>query len=229
MFNYPNHPLFRITPLLDRGFNTVLHDEYTSHLIGRIRAGRYTPDLWDCNSLYLDYGERLAAVRAPRPAFKSRYTMTMQEIRDYQNTPEAKAERAAQFSQRAARKAKREAEETALAAQRRAMAEERERFEREYAERIAARKAAEEERVREWDRVGAESQQYLTERAMIMAGSWECTRCLTPSVVSSQPAGRYAISCRRCGRHAVGDHVMLLAVMNARKTQPGPEIAGSRL
>ena len=229
MFNYPNHPLFRITPLLDRGFNTVLHDEYTSHLVGRIRAGRYMPELWDCNSLYLDYGERLAAVRAPRPAFKSRYTMTMQEIRDYQNTPEAKAERARYAEERKARKERLVAAETALAARRREEAEERERYAREFAERIAARKAADEQRAREWDRVGAESQQYLTERAMIMGGSWECTRCLTPSEVTSQPAGRYAISCRRCGRHAVGDHVMLLAVMNARKTQPEPEIVGMRL
>lgn len=229
MFNYPNHPLFRIAPLLDRGFNTVLHDEYTSRLVGRIRAGRYMPELWDCNSLYIDYGERLAGVRAARPAFKSRYTMTMQEIRDYQNTPEAKAERAQLAAQRAAKKAKREAEETKLAAQRREQAAERERYAQEFAERQAKRKAEKEQRDRDWLMVGAESQQYLTERAMIMASSWECTLCGTPSQVSSKPAGRYAISCRRCGRLAIGDHVELLHVMNARKTQPESEIVGSRL
>ena len=225
--NYPNHPLFRIAPLLDRGFQTVLHDEYTSHLVGRIRAGRYMPELWDCNSFYLGYSERLAApADRQTTALKSRYSMTPQEWEAYRNDPAVKEERARvaeeQRVRRAAKKARREAEETALAAQRRAMAEERERFEREYAERLAKRKAEKEQRDRDWLMVGAETRQYLTERTMIMAGSWECTQCLTPSEVSSQPAGRYAISCRRCGRRAMGDHVALLDVMNARNAQPEP-------
>lgn len=221
--NYPNHPLFRIAPLLDRGFQTVLHDEYTSRLIGRIRAGRYTPELWDCNSFYLGYSERLAApADRQTTALKSRYSMTPQEWEAYRNDPARQEERAQLAAERAAKKARREAKEAEFA-----------RLRREYAER-QARLAAEKERIEaeraaEWDRVGAETQQYLTERAMIMAGSWECTQCLTPSEVSSQPAGRYAISCRRCGRRAFGDHVALLEVMNARNAQPEPEIVGSRL
>ena len=222
MFNYPNHPLFRITPLLDRGFNTVLHDEYTSHLVGRIRAGRYTPELWDCNGFYLNYHDRLdAPADGQIRAAKSRYKMTPEERKAWANSygdPELNASR----ERRRAEQAKRDA---VYAEERK----ERERFAKEHAERLAAREAALEERAREWARVGAESQQYLTERAMIMGGSWECSRCLTPSEVTSQPAGRYAISCRRCGRRAVGGHAELLRVMNARKTQPEPEIALSRL
>ena len=233
-FNYPNHPLFRITPLLDKGVSTVLHDEYTSRLVGRIRAGRYTPDLWDCNSLYLGYAERLGSL-AYRQVFaaKSRYQMTPEQLRAYRDDPALQEERARlaeeQRTRRATKKAKREAEETKLAAQRRAVAEERARFEQEYEERKAKRKADEEQRAREWERVGAETQQWLTERAWIMAGRWECTGCLRPSEISVEPAGRYAISCRICGRRAIGDHVTLLNVMNAHNARPEPEIAGSRL
>jgi hypothetical protein len=149
--NYPNHPLFRIAPLLDKGFNTVLHDEYTSRLVGRIRAGRYTPELWDCNSLILGYGERSGPVYRNQTAFKSRYSMTAQEtkeIRDYQNSPEGKAERARMAKERAAKKV--EFEETALAARRREAAEERQRVGREIEARLAKQKAEREQQDREW-------------------------------------------------------------------------------
>ena len=228
--NYPNHPLFRIAPLLDRGFNTVLHDEYTSHLVGRIRAGRYMPELWDCNGLILDYSQRLGSP-ADQQLFgvRSRYSMTPQEIRDYQNDPAVKAERARRSEElralRAERKAQVAAAEMKLAARRRAEAEERAKAEREWAAAEANRKADEERRARDWERVGTETQQYLTEQAMIMAGYWECTVCQTPSEVSRQPAGRYALSCRRCGRRAIGDHATLAAIV-ARKNQPEPVNAG---
>ena len=47
--NYPNHPLFRIAPILDKGFQTVNFDPYELVLAAKIRAGQYAPDLWDCN------------------------------------------------------------------------------------------------------------------------------------------------------------------------------------
>jgi hypothetical protein len=153
--NYPNHPLFRITPLLNDGQNTVRHDEYTSSLIGRIRAGRYMTELWDCNSLILGYSERVGSPAYQQvAAVQSRYKMTPEELEAYRNSPEVKAERARQLAdqqaRRAEKKAQHEAEETALAARRRAMAEERERFEREYAEAKARRQADQEQRDREW-------------------------------------------------------------------------------
>lgn len=227
--NYPNHPLFRITPLLNDGQNRVMHDEYTSRLIGRIRAGRYTSELWDCNSLYLDYGERLAAVRAARPAFKSRYTMTMQEIRDYQNTPEAKAERAKAAEElrvrRAEKKAQREAEETKLAAHRRAMAEEKWRFAEEYAAAQAKRKAEQKQRDLDWEEreaaLAAEGEQRRQERSTIMAGPWECSRCLRPAQVVPWPGGLYELTCPRCARSARTDHATMLSIV-ARKIQLKP-------
>ena len=227
MFNYPNHPLFRITPLLNDGQNRVMHDEYTSHLIGRIRAGRYMPELWDCNSLLLDYSARVGSpAYPPSLAVKSRYKMTPQEIRDYQNTPEAQAERARLAEERKARKEKIIAEETALAARRREQAEERERFEREYEAAKARRRAEWDQRDREWVERGAETQQYLTEQAMIMANSWECTGCQTPARIERAPAGRYALSCRTCARRIVAGHGTMLGVVNARKAQPEPANAG---
>lgn len=224
-FNYPNHPLFRITPLLNDGQNRVMHDEYTSHLIGRIRAGRYTPDLWDCNSLYLG-----TPWRVPQFAVPSRYKMTADEIAAYKDDPAWKAERARlaeeQRARRAEKKAQREAEETKLAAHRRAMAEERERYEQEYQAAKARRQAEQEQRDREWLMVGAETQQYLTEQAMVMAGSWECTGCQTPARIERAPSGRYTLSCRRCARHIVADHVTMLNVVNAQKAQPEPTNPG---
>src|SRR6516164_4513186 len=79
-YNYPKHPLFGIAPILYNWRGDPRHDEYTSHLVGRIRAGRYTSDLWDCNSLYLTYPERAPiAADKPRIAVKSRYVMTPEE------------------------------------------------------------------------------------------------------------------------------------------------------
>ena len=54
-YNYPKHPLFGIAPILYNWRGDPRHDEYTAHLVGRIRAGRYMPELWDCNSLHLNY------------------------------------------------------------------------------------------------------------------------------------------------------------------------------
>jgi hypothetical protein len=226
-FNYPNHPLFRITPLLNDGQNRVNHDEYTSRLVGRIRAGRYMPELFDCNSLYLGYAERVGSpAYPPSLAVPSRYKMTMQEIRDYQNTPEAKAERARLAEERRARKERIIAEETAVAPRPREQAEERERFEQEYEAAKARRQAEKEQHDRDWLMVGAETQQWLTERTWIMGGPWECTRCVRPAQISVEPAGRYAISCRDCGRRTVADHVTLVNVLNAHKARLEPANPG---
>lgn len=170
MFNYPNHPLFRITPLLDRGFNTVLHDEYTSHLVGRIRAGRYTRDLWDCNSLILGYAVRTAAPADQQMrAAPSRYKMTAEELKQFKEEFNSSPEWLATVARRREAKTQRAAKEAEKARVRREYAEEQARFEQEFAETQAKRKAEKEQRDRDWLMVGAETQQYLTERAMIMA------------------------------------------------------------
>jgi hypothetical protein len=224
--NYPNHPLFRIAPLLDKGFQTVLHDEYTSRLVGRIRARRYMPELWDCNSLYLGYSERLAAVRAPRPAFKSRYTMTAEQRKAWANgngDPEVRAER----ERRRAEQAERDAEKARVWAEnekrRKQAEEERERRTREWVEEEARLLA---EQAKRRNRVEAETEQFLTERAWIMTGSWECAQCLTPSKITALPAGRYALSCRNCERRAVADHATMLNAMNARNARLEPVNSG---
>ena len=211
-YNYPNHPLFRITPLLNDGQNTVRHDEYTSRLVGRIRAGRYMPELWDCNSFYLNYSERIGTTADRQTmAIKSRYTMTAEQRAEYRNGPEAQERRAKNL----ANKARREAEEAEFW-----------RVRREHAERearlAAEKKRREDERAAEWDRIGAETQQWRTERSWIMGGPWECTGCRTPSQISVEPAGRYAISCRDCGRRTVADHKTLVSVMRTHKAQPKP-------
>ena len=199
--NYPNHPLFRIAPLLDRGFQTVNFDPYERVLVAKIKAGRYTSDLWDCNGLYLNYDDRVGShvVNRPAIAVKSRYTMTPEERRAWANSygdPLLDAERERRRAQRAE------------------AAAERRRWEQEVAEKQARRQAQQEERAREWARVEDDTEQYRSERARIMDGPWECTSCLTPSKISIEPAGCYAISCRTCGRRAVGDHATLLKVLN---------------
>jgi hypothetical protein len=177
VFNYPNHPLFRITPLLNDGQNTVRHDEYTSRLIGRIRAGRYTPELWDCNSLILGYGERSGPIYRHQSAFKSRYEMTMQEVRDYQNSPEGQAERARLAEERKAKKERAIAEETALAARRREAAEERQRVGREIEARLEKQKAERAQQDREWAErsvqlaQAAEEKRQRTERARVLVAA----------------------------------------------------------
>src|SRR4029077_1839417 len=84
-FNYPNHPLFRIAPLLDKGFQTVRFDPYERVLVAKIRAGKYSSDLWDCNGLYLTYLDRLdgPADRHLYAERKSRWKMTPEERKQY--------------------------------------------------------------------------------------------------------------------------------------------------
>ena len=218
---HPSHPLFRIAPLLDKG---AMHDEYTSRLIGRLRAGRYNADIWDCNSLYLGYVERIGSPAYQQvAAIPSRYKMTPEEIAAYKADPAWKAERARlaeeQRARRAEKKAQREAQETALAARRRELAEERERFQREWAEAQTKRQADQEQRDSEWA-------DWLQERAAILGGPWECTRCVRPSTISVEPAGRYAISCRICGRRTVADHGTLVNVLNAHNARLEPANSG---
>ena len=217
--NYPNHPLFRITPLLNDGQSTVRHDEYTSRLIGRIRAGRYMPELWDCNSFYLNYSERIGtAADRQTTAIKSRYKLTAEQLAEYRNGPEAQERRAKALAD----KARREAEEAEFWRVRREHAERQTRL-------AAEKQRLEAERAAEWDRIGAETQQWRMERTWIMGGPWECTGCRTPSQISVEPAGRYAISCRDCGRRTVTDHGTLVSVLRAHKAQPTPDIVGSPL
>lgn len=146
-FNYPKHPLFGIAPILYNWRGDPRHDEYTSHLVGRIRAGRYTSDLWDCNSLYLNYPERAPINAAPSTvAVKSRFTMSAEERKAWNNSygdPAMQAERAAKKERAAAERA----ELDKILAARRA---EQERLQAEYEERLRQKAAEQERRDREW-------------------------------------------------------------------------------
>jgi hypothetical protein len=99
--NYPNHPLFRIAPLLYNWRGDVRHDEYVSSLIGRIRAGRHIEELFSSNSLLLDYSQRTSdPVDRQTPALKSRHKFTAETRAEYlalmdeiYNSPERRANR----------------------------------------------------------------------------------------------------------------------------------------
>lgn len=115
-------------------------DPYERFLIAKIKSGRYCPDLWNCNGLYLGYSERTAGLRAPRIAVKSRYTMTAEERHAWNNSygprsPEEMAER----------KARREAKKA-----------EEERQRREWVLRQEEKAKQEAERAAEWEREEAE-------------------------------------------------------------------------
>lgn len=211
---YPNHPLFRIAPLLYNWRGDPRHDEYTSRLVGRIRAGRYTPELFDCNSIYLTYPERAPiAADPPRLSVKSRYTMTADERKAWNNSygdPAADAERARRKAKRvaAAQERKRlERERAAREAQRKA---EEKRRDREWEEAREARKAEQERRDREWE----EAQERLEEDRAILTAEWQCQTCLTKAEVQRW-GDRYVLGCRNCGRQTWGERATLLEMMKA--------------
>ena len=193
---YPNHPLFRIAPLLYNWRGDPRHDEYTSRLVGRIRADRYTPELFDCNSIYLTYPERAPiAADPPRLSVKSQYTMTADERKAWNNSygdPAADAERARRKAKRAA------------------AAQERKRLERERAAREAQRKAEEKRRDREWE----EARERLEEDRAILTAEWQCQTCLTKAEVQRW-GDRYVLGCRNCGRQTWGERATLLEMMKA--------------
>lgn len=147
-FNYPNHPLFRIAPLLDKGFQTVRFDPYESILVAKIRAGQYSADLWDCNGFYLDYSDRLASPADRQlTAFKSRHKMTPEQLKEYREKLRAA------WEANAPERARREEERATAEAARR---QEHERVQREWAERRAEKERREAEREAEWERADAE-------------------------------------------------------------------------
>jgi len=206
-YNYPKHPLFGIAPILYNWRGDPRHDEYTSHLVGRIRAGRYTSDLWDCNSLYLTYPERAPiAADKPRIAVKSRYVMTPEERRAWNNSyndPELNAERARRKEQAAKRKAERAAWER-----------EQKRLEAEHKALEEAKAAETERRDAEWRERDAN---ILAERKEILTGRWECSFCLRPAEVSPYIGLQYVLGCRNCGRRGYGSHERLMSIVNAKK------------
>lgn len=213
-FNYPNHPLFRIVPLLYNWRGDVRHDEYVSHLVGRIRAGRYTPELWDCNGFYLDYSERLAnPADRQLTAFKSRHKLTPAQLEEYRK--EVRAEWQAGAAERAERAQKRAASE----AERRA---EWERVEREWVERLARQEAEKERREREWAEreaeIAAERERQDTERAenqrkAILANKWQCQKCKAIGVKVEEQRKGYLLTCRGCGANAWGAHKTLVRML----------------
>ena len=217
-FNYPNHPLFRIAPLLDKGFQTVRFDPYERILVAKIRAGQYSSDLWDCNSLYLGSPWRRPAIRRP--------VALHDDAAGDQGLPERPGGEggtrpalggAASPSRReesARRRRRDEARRATARAGRRAGA----------VRTGICRSASEAE-----GRAGGARPRMgrlAKERAAILSGPWECTRCLKPSKISVEPAGLYAISCRECGRRAVADHATLRNVLNAHNAQLEPASPG---
>ena len=206
--------LFDIAPLLFNWRGDVRHDEYTSKLVGRIRAGRYTSELWDCNSLYLDYGPRVGSpIYLPSLAVKSRFESTPEEIEAYRNDPARKEERARAAAElrarRAEKKAKREAEESKLAAHRREMAEEKDRFAAEYAEKMATRVAERNQRDAEW---AQQEQLRELEALAILKNTWQCKRCRKIPTITQQRRGEYLLRCI-CGVEAKGSHATMLTMM----------------
>ena len=201
--NYPNHPLFRIAPLLDSGLQTVGFDPFERGLVAKIREGRYSSDLWDCNSLYLDYGERLdrhGASPADRQGFaaKSGYKMTPEQLTEYR--------RALEENDRALR--------AKLAEERKAREAEQERVKQEHAEALARRTAEREKRERDW----AGEDEWRRETRAILAARWECSGCLKPATIQAQGAA-YILECRPCGRSASADHATLVNMMLAHQAR----------
>jgi hypothetical protein len=200
-FNYPTHPLFRIAPMLPKSMYRVDHDEYTGYLVGRIRAGRYTRDLWDSNSLYADWRDRHDLHAWSHPvAIKSRHQMTMAEIREFRrNDPDwvAKREKTAKQKEMARQY------EAELA-----------RTRAEYAAEKARKAAEKDRRDREWEA----SAPFREEQRLILAGPWHCTTCGVLSSIT--PDGtRYRLDCAPCQRAVYGPHEILarLVLDRARK------------
>jgi hypothetical protein len=213
--NYPKHPLFRITPLLHRGFQTVQFDPYERVLIAKIRAGAYSSDLWDSNGLYLDYADRLASpADRQTTAFKSRYEMTPQQHEDYRR--EVREQWKAGAPAREARRLEQQRITAEFERDRREKREAERKAELEWNEKKAAIQA---ERDAEWERAGREkaanNAQWQNQRDGILAARWECSGCLTPSQITFE-RGAYVLSCSTCGRRALADHPTMLKVMSAR-------------
>ena len=223
-FNYPKHPLFGIAPILYNWRGDPRHDEYTSRLVGRIRAGRYMPELWDCNSLYLDYPERAPiAADGPRLAVKSRYTMTAEQRRAWNNSygdPALNAKRAKRAAAEAERReemsrlkrewAERRAEKERLEADRAA------EWEQEQAERVAATQQRMENALGEiagFALVSPDSKHRVEERAKILAAPWQCKKCLGRAEIALH-LGRYRVVCQPCAFNSVGDHETLIKLVD---------------
>jgi hypothetical protein len=208
--NYPNHPLFRIAPLLDRGFQTVNFDPYERVLIAKIRAGRHSPDLWDCNSFYLGYSQRFAADGdRQHSAMPSRYKLTPEQLHEYRE--KCREKWLAQAPQRAERRAQREEEARFW----REWLEEQKRNAREYAERTAARAAEQERRDREW----LEAEARANDDRAILSARWECSSCKTRSEIKRVPEG-FQLGCRTCGRACVAKPEAFLALMGRPHFNP---------
>jgi hypothetical protein len=217
-FNYPTHPLFQIAPLLDRGFQTVRFDPYERVLIAKIRAGRYSSDLWDCNGLYLGYADRIGSpAYRQMTAFESRYELTpeqREEARKEQervrNDPVLKAQREQAKAERDAAKAERERI-------RRKWAEEQEREAKAYAAAMAERKRVKEEREAEWEREtaagSASVDQRRREMQAIMKNKWQCIRCKNIAGVEPERDG-YTLRCI-CGQKGWGNHATFVRMIAA--------------
>ena len=98
-------------------------------------------------------------------------------------------------------------------------------------QRKAEKKTEQARRDHEWleraAELAAEDEQRRKEQGAILAGSWECARCLTPAEVNGPYAGfMYALTCRRCRRTAHAVHAELAAIVNARKSALSPATAG---
>ena len=230
--NYPNHPLFRIAPLLDSGFQTVNFDPYERVLVAKIRDGRYTTDLFDCNSLLLDYGARLdrfGASPAERQgiAIQSRYKMTPEQLAEYRHSLDEndRALKAQREAERKAKKAEQERVKAEDAARRTAREAELEKRAREWGEEEARREVERDEAATQvlhgiigWRPVNPDR---VREQSAILRGHWECASCLRPAQIDVE-GDAYILECRLCKRSASADHATLVNIMLARQARHSP-------
>jgi hypothetical protein len=144
---------------------------------------------------------------------------------------EAAAEKARWEAQRAIWAEERKERAAARAEEERLYRAERERFERTEEERKRRRAEQDAEWERESERVTAERierdltaaearQRAVKERDAIMAGKWECQKCLTRSLIQPIATG-YVLTCRGCGKTSWAPHETFAAIV-ARNAQEKP-------
>jgi hypothetical protein len=213
---------FSIAPLLDKG---VQYDPYANVLVAKIRAGRYVPELWDCNSFYLDYADRIGSpAYRQAAAFKSRYELTPDERGEARRERERVRTDPVLKTQREEARASRAAAKAETERYWREWAEERRREDQAWAERQEQERQERERRDREWAERGGELG--MAERDAILAGPWECANCLRPSIIMPMPMeAKYRLTCPRCGRTAIAEHAVLFGLVN-HKARQEPAKAG---
>jgi hypothetical protein len=214
------------TPVLSSWWDR--YDPYERALVARIRAGRHSPDLFDHNRLFL--GERPPPGASPTYEFPSPVrNMTPEELRQArleaaerrkQAMAEAKARlNSPEWLAEVAERKRIKAERHAI---RHAAAIERERQNREWLERKAAREAREKEREAEWAREAERRREEASqqppppppERELILSKAWQCGQCGSKATIAEKD-GLYLLGCVACKHRAIAAHAQVMAFMRA--------------